>query len=70
MSVEVILGTCPHGKVLFAAVNDPVILKSYAKQMAQMLSEGFRLERTTGPISLGGDCLSCAGEKRGQGGKK
>lgn len=57
--ISVIRGTCPHGKVLFAALNDPKILRSYAKNIAAMLAAGFTIDRSETPVQLGGNCSQC-----------
>jgi hypothetical protein len=59
----VITGTCPHGKLLFAAVNEPSVIKHYAQGIAQMAMRGFLIERVPAPIRLGGDCPDCQKSK-------
>jgi hypothetical protein len=55
----VIQCVCPHGRILFAAVNELSIINSYAKDIAKMLAAGFTVTRVVGPIKFGGDCDDC-----------
>ena len=59
----VIRGTCPHGRILFAAVNEPAIIKDFAGKIAEMVSVGCTIELVEAPVKLGGSCGHCASRK-------
>ena len=64
-------GTCPHGKVLFLCTTDPVILKQCRKEISDMVSAGFTIDRCTVEEARKSDmfCDICnAPKKRRRGG--
>jgi hypothetical protein len=56
---SVIRGTCPHGKILFAVVNEPNLVKSCAEDIAEMVAAGFTMETVEALVTFDGGCDVC-----------